>query len=269
MMKETQKGFAMTEQTKREKILQRVLNLRAKAENDGASESEMREAFSMASKLMESYEIEEAELALAESEGRIVLDVVSKKADTSALKGKHRHKITLCISAIAKFTQTKSAYNTGTGAITYVGHRPDTELANYLTAVVREALDREYENYRKSNVSVGYGAKASFQTAMASRVSNRLYRMAEEAEQERQSNKKRAQIENSNEASSNALVVCEIAEQKRKEVDTAFTKNFPKLRTASGFSFAKNRTAFGAGREAGDRLQLGKSVGGTKTKKIA
>lgn len=262
----------MTEQTNREKILQRVLNLRARAENDGSSEAEMQTAFTMAAKLMDSYQIEEAELALAESEGRITLDIVTQKSDTSALKGNQRHKIIMCLSGINALTQTKCVYNSYNGAITFTGHRPDVELANYLVAVVREALDREYDNYRKSNVSVGRGAKASFQTAMAIRVNSRLYEMAHESENKRQDEKREAQklqIENASTASSTALVIAEIAEQKRKEVSEAYRKAHPRVRTSASFSYGSNRTAHSAGSSAGDRVNLGRAIGGSSKRALA
>jgi len=263
----------MTEQNQREKILQRVLNLRARAEDDASSEAEMNVALQKAAKMMDAYQIEEAELALAESEGRITLDIVTQKSDTSALKGRsHRHKVVMCLTGINAFTQTKAVYNSYTGDITFTGHRPDVELANYLTAVVREALDREYENYRRSNVSTGRGAKASFQTAMAMRVSSRLYEMARDAENKRQEEKREAermQIENAETASSTALVVSEIAEQKRKEVSEAYKKAHPRVRTAASFSYGSNRTAHSAGRSAGDRVNLGRSVGSSSRKAIA
>ena len=261
----------MTEQTQRDKMLQRVMNLRAKAENDGASEAEMQTAFTMAQKLMDAYNIEEAELALAEAEGRIVLEIVQQKADTSALIGKQRHKIVSVLGSIAEFTSTRSVYSRYTGDITFVGHRPDVELANYLVAVIREAMEREYMIYRRSNAAVGYGAKASFQNAMANRVSNRLYKMASETAAERKAEAAKAEklkIENSATASSTALVVSEIAEQKRKEVNDKFTKLYPSLRKSYGFGYSKNVTAHSAGAAAGNRVNLGRAVGGTSTKRI-
>jgi len=257
------------EQTQREKMLQRVLNLRAKAENDGSSEAEMQSAFAVAAKLMDLYNIEEAELALAEAEGRIVLDIVHKKSDTSALVGdKHRHKVILALAAIGEFTHTRSVYNRYSGNITFTGHRPDTELANYLIAVIKEAMEREYENYRRSNVAVGGGAKASFQMSMVNRISSRLYLMAQDAEAERQANKRKAeqlQIENAATSSSTALIVCEIAEQKRREVHDAYQTKYPNLRRMASFSYGANSTAHSAGHAAGERVNLGRAIGaGTK-----
>jgi len=258
---------------KRDKILQRVLNLRARAEDSGSSEAEMNTALTMAAKLMDAYNVEEAELALAESEGRIELEIVKKNADASALKGKkHKHSVLSTLTAIAKFTETRVVFSSYTGEITYTGHRPDTELANFLTSVIREALDREYDNYRRNTPAVGYGAKASFTSAMAARISSRLYKMAEERAAEREENKKEAErlkIENGATASSTALVVSEIAEQKAKEVDAEFRKAYPNLRTVRTMTTSRNYTAHGAGSAAGNKVNLGKAISQSSRKAIA
>lgn len=257
-------------QTERDKILQRVLNLRARAEDNGSSEAEMNTALTMCMKLMDAYSIEEAELALAEGTGRIKLEIVTKEADTSILKGSsHKHKVLLSLGAISDFTHTQSVYWSQTGSVNFTGHRPDVELANYLLAVIREALDREYDNYWYNNRAVGYGAKTAFQTAMASRVNSRLRDMARESEQTRQREKQLA-IENSSTQSSTALIIAEINEQKRKAVAEAYAKAHPKVRTVkTNINFGKNITAHVAGRNAGDRLNLSKAVSSSKLKLIA
>lgn len=257
----------------RDKILQRVINLRARADDDASSEAEMNTALSMAMKLMDSYNIEEAELALAESEGRIELEIVQKVADTSMLKGsKQKHKVLNTLSSIAKFTETKVVVSTWSGDITFTGHRPDAELANYLVAVVKESLDREYDRYRRNTPAVGYGAKNSFQLAMATRVSQRLSDMANERDQDRRTAKKEAQklkIENAATASSTALVISEIAEQKAREVNDQFRKAYPKLGNIKTSYRYSNGTAHGAGRAAGDRVNLGRSIGSSTRKTLA
>lgn len=262
----------MADQTAREKILQRVLNLRAKAEADGASEHEMNTAFAMAMKLMAAYQIEEAELALAEAEGRIELEIINRVADTSALGNKQRHKVILTLSAVAEFTSTRVVYNSYNGNITFTGHRPDVELANYLVAVVKEAIDREYHNYRVATPAVGRGAKSAFQQAMAYRISNRLYRMARESAQEIKEKKMQAErlrIENKDTASSTALVVAEMVEQKRKGVEELFKKTHTRLRAGSGFRMSGNGNAYSAGSQAGDRVNLGRAISSANQKAIA
>ncbi len=259
---------------KRDKMLQRVLNLRQKAENAAASEAEMNAALDMAAKLMDAYNIEEAELSIAEAEGRIVLDVITRKSDQNVNKkgSKQKHKVLQTLSAINVFTETKCVYSSYTGRITFTGHRPDVELAEFLVAVIKEALDREYEAYRKANTKVGYGAKASFQNAMANRVSTRLYKMARDRFQERKANKEEAErlkLENAETSTSTALVVSEIAEQKAREVKDAYRKAHPRVRTRTTYSRSSNYTAHGAGQKAGDRVNLGRAVSQNKTKALA
>jgi hypothetical protein len=232
----------------------------------------MNTALSMCAKLMDAYNIEEAELAIAESEGRIELEVVHKVADTSLLKGtSHKHVVVKVLSSIAVFTETRVVMNPGSGRITFTGHRPDTELANYLVAVIREALDREFDNYKRAAAGrIGYGAKNSFQNAMAQRVSQRLNNMASERTRERASAKQEAQkrmIENAATASSTALIVSEIAEQKAREVRSEFEKAYPKLRSISLSWTSSNGTAHGAGRAAGERVNLGRAISGTGSAK--
>jgi len=266
---ETQTQFASSEQ--RTKMLQRVLNLRSRAEDAGSSEAEMNTAMTMCQKLMDSYNIEEAELAIAEASGEIKLEIVQKVADSSVLKGKRqKHKIIACLSGIAKFTETRVVLNTYNGSITFTGHRPDTELADFLTGVIRSALDREYDNWRRDMPAVGYGAKSSFQNAMAIRISNRLRDMADERDDLRVKNKRAAQmIENTATASSTALIICDIAEQKAKEVNAEFNKAHPRLRSVATSTRSTNGTAHGAGRVAGDRVNLGRAIGANSQKALA
>lgn len=261
----------MTEPTvdeKRTKILQRILNLRAKAEDDGASEAEMNTALIMCEKLMNSYGVAEAELALAEAKGEIKLEIVQKKVSVSAKKtkgGTQKHKITFVLGAIAAFTETKVVFWSHNGDIEYTGHKPDVEVAEYITAMVKEALDREFDHWRLAQAgATGYGAKSSFQGAMASRVSSRLYAMARERrdERERAAQEARVKIEHNEISSSTALVLADVAAAKAKLVNETFTKAHSRLRTVSTSFTARNGTAFGAGRAAGDRVSFNKGLGG-------
>jgi len=270
------KGNTMTIVTQtasaaRDKMLQRVINLRSRAEDSASSESEINTALTMAMKLMDSYNIEEAELALAEAEGRIELEIVQKVADTSLLKGKRqKHKILNVLSSIALFTETKVVVSTFSGDITFTGHRPDTELANYLVAMIREGLDREFDNYKRSAAGkIGYGAKTSFQNAMSSRISSRLHTMSNERTTSRKKAKEKAQIESQSTASSTALVISEIAEQKAKEVNAVFSKAHPRLGKVSSSYRSSNSTAHGAGYAAGNKMNLGRAINGNSQKKIA
>jgi hypothetical protein len=199
------------------------------------------------------------------------LEIITKTADTRILKGaKQIHKVLYCLTGIEKFTETKCVYGR-TGLVKFTGHRPDVELADYLVAIIKDALDREYENYRRNTPAVGYGAKNSFQNAMANRVRNRLIDMANERDSQRAENKKKAQtqmIENGSTASSTALVISDIAEQKAKEVSAEFNVANPRLRYVSAYTRSSNGTAHGAGAAAGDRVNLGRAINKSSQKSI-
>jgi thiamine phosphate synthase YjbQ (UPF0047 family) len=258
----------------RDKILQRILNLRAKAENEASSESEMNTALTMAAKIMDSYRVAEAELALAEAEGRIKLEVVSVDIDTTALKTNSRqiHKIVSVLSAISYYTETQHVYYSRNGVINFVGHKPDVELANYLVALIKESLDREYNNYKNSHTAIGYGAKNSFQMAMSRRICYRLIKMRDEANEQRDNEKTKAEmlkIEDRDTASSTAIVIANFAEEKKEETSKVFKKYFPNTRTVHSNSVSNNMTAHAAGKIAGDKINLGKSISEGSVKKIS
>jgi len=107
---------------------------------------------------------------------------------------------------------------------------------------------------------------------MAYRVSNRLSEMAEERDSDRRAKKveaERMRIENASTASSTALIVSEIAEQKAKEVAAEFKKAHPRLRTVKTMTRSSNSNAFSAGRAAGDRVNLGRAISGASRKVLA
>lgn len=254
----------------RDKMLQRVLNLRSRADDSASSEAEMNAALSMAARLMDSYNIEEAELAIAEAEGRIVLEIIHKVADTSLFKDgstSHRHIVLNALTSIGDFTETKVVVGNTTGAITFTGHRPDVELANYLVAVIKGALDREYYSYRNSVPATGYGAKTSFQVAMVARINKRLSQMTAARISTRADAKQEAQKRQIGD-NCTALVISAIAEQKSREVNRAFQIAYSKLGKSKVNFRATNATAHGAGRAAGDKVHLGRAVEGSNTKRL-
>ena len=108
---------------------------------------------------------------------------------------------------------------------------------------------------------------------MTNRISQRLYSMAQDAKAEREAKKREAvrlQIENASTASSTAMVVCEIAEQKRKEVNSFFDNAYKNsLRKGTGFSYGRNSTAHSAGAAAGNRVNLGRAIGEAAQRRIA
>lgn len=250
----------MTEQNPRDVILNRIANLRARAEDDAASEAEAMTALKFASKLMEAYAVTEAELAIAENEGRIIFEVITKRVKQRILTGSHRHKVQMCLSGIEAFTSTKCVIHSGYAQLSWVGDKPDVEMAVYLTDMLSLAIDREYKNWCRSQLGIGRGAKSSFQTAMAYRISTRLHDLAKETKEERKQqaeNAKRLQ----DKSSSTALVIVDAMERKEEEVETTFRAEFPKLGRARSMNLNRNNwNAYSAGHEAGNRVNFGRPV---------
>ena len=263
--------------TERDKILERIANLRARAEDNGSSEAEIEAAMNKAEKLMQAYRVDEAELALAESEGRITIEVVSKVASVKVTHGKRRHKVIVVLGAIECLTNTKcvmwtgSTYDVNYGKLEFTGDKPDVEYADYLVALIRAALDNEYADYRRKTVGVGRGAKASFQTAMANTIASRLYAMARESDAElrKAASGESRQIADKTVDTKTALVLVDAIEQKKEAIQNTFKTNHPRLRSARpmGYSYG-NGTAYSAGRKAGERVNLGRSVGFSKSSLI-
>jgi hypothetical protein len=250
---------------KRDKILERIVNLRNRADNDASSEAEAMTSLTMAAKLMDSYQVEEAELALAESEGRITIEVITEVSDTSCMNGRNRHRVMQTFWGVQNFTGTRIVTRTYTGEVDITGDKPDVEIANYLLSVIRKAMDKGYEDYKKQTVGVGRGAKAAFQQAMANRITSRLKDMKNASDAEREAASKSDEpilsIADEKIDSSTALVMIDIAKQKKDQIGTAMNSKYGnRLGTSKGFGRTSNGTAHGAGHKAGGRVNLGRAV---------
>lgn len=267
-------------------ILQRVLNLRELADSS-SSESEAMNAMKIADRLMHSYRIEEAELALAEGLGEIKVEIANEKRFGLGLKvGRVRHKVQSVIWALERYceieivlTHRRLSYRVEEDGIHAIGDRPDVELFWYLLDLVRDAMDREYLNWRRGQQGVGRGAKASFQLAMGSRIIERLNALRREREAEREEAiKEGAKLLNKSaddvrslvgsgdlrQLTSTALVIVGAAQQKREAVDREFNRVYGhvKLGSASGFGYRSNSSASAAGRAAGNNVNFGRPVSG-------
>lgn len=252
----------------RAKMLQRIANLRAMADR-GATEAEAMSALARAERLMHSYKISEAELAMAEATGEVVFEITELATDplTVGRAGRVRHKVQTCVTTIADFTDTQCVLDHNQ-KVAFTGDRPDAEMATYLTEMIRGAMDSGYNSWRRDQMAVGRGAKGAFQIAMGSRINARLRAMISDREEKvRQlalpDNHVRSEL------TSTALVVVSINKEKQEKVTSHFQAKYPRLRKGSGFSYQKNSSAQSAGLQAGDKVNFGRPVGGNDSKRIA
>lgn len=253
----------------RNDIIQKIANLRALGTNN-TSEAEAMAALGKAERLMHSYRVDEAELALAEASGEVTFEIIEQETAplTVGRSGRTRHKVQSCLHAIKIFTETECVIRGGSKEAAFVGDRPDVEMAIYLTELIRDAMDREYQNWRREQPSVGSGAKGTFQLAMGDRVSSRLFQMVREREEKVKALALPSDHVRS-ELTSTALVVASINEEKKKEVHSQFVAKYPRLRSASGFSCRGGVSAYQAGKNAGDRVNFGRPVDSERTRLIA
>lgn len=271
--------------TDRIDILQRILNLRALGERT-TSEAEALNAISLADKLMQSYRVEEAELALAEGSGQIKVEIENKTRWDLGLKvGRNRHKAQACLWDLERYCEIEIVLK-GDRGVHAIGDKPDVELFWHLLEVVRGGMDRAYNSWKRGQQGIGRGAKAAFQTSMAHAINTRLRAMTDERRQERaDAEAAAAKLLNVDAAdvrhavangdikmlsSSRSLVIASLAEQKHKAVKEAYNEAYKgvKLGTASGFSYRGGHTAAAAGRAAGARLNLGRPIGASTNRRI-
>lgn len=274
----------------RTKILTRVLNLRARADNDASSEAEAMASIERAERLMHAYRIEEAELALAEASGRIEIEIVHKRARRLQVGGggwsgkTTRHIAIMCQWNICDLTGTR-AVNFDSCHPEFTGNRADVEYAIFLQELVADALDREYANYQREQKIVGRGAKRAFQISMARRINVRLSEMKRERVAEAKAAKAAEALrlkvdasvveamvvpEAQAELTSTALVMLAHDQMLAREVNRAYKERHPRLSSARGFGISGgyNGSAGDAGRAAGDRVHLGRAIGSTGAARI-
>ncbi len=254
----------MTNDKNRTKILQRISNLRARAADDAASEAEVMACAAKAERLMDAYRVSEADLAIAEAEGRITMEIVSEKA--SLANGSQRHKAQLCWGAVEKLTNTKGVRWSHNNEVEFTGDKPDVAYAMYLFDLIKVGMDQAYTNYRRvCGGRVGRNAKANFQIEMGNAVSKRLYQMARDAARERSKVKARAEaLSDEARSTSTALVMADAFDERSKETLKEYNRKHPNVRKGPSWSNsgARNLSAGSAGRRAGDSLSLGRGVGG-------
>jgi len=272
--------------TDRTQVMQKIINLRAMAESS-SSENEAMQAMKIAEKMMRGYRIEEAELALAEGMGEIKVEIEDFRCEEGFTgQGRNRHKVQSVIWDLADYCEVKATVNRYSQTYRVIGDKPDVELFNYLITMLKDALDREYENWKRTQQAVGRGAKPAFQLGMAERINQRLRDMSYQRKNDRRDAEQaaakmlncdpediRMAVNNANMdmLTSTALVVASAAEQKKKAVDEAYRSAYKNVRlgTSSGFGYRGGSSAGSAGRAAGGRVGLGRPVGGASAKRLS
>lgn len=257
-------------------IITKIQNLREKASNEATSESEAIAAMAHASRLMEAYQISEVDLALAEAAGMVKPEVVARDSNTSIYKKQnrgaygrqgHRHPVSFCAVNVGRVTGTEiiNDHRVSSGMKIF-GEKGAVEYADYLLAIIRNAMETEYARWKDETGYVGRGGKAktSFQIAMATRINERLQEMIQERT-ENYRNPTRL-IENrvhldQQEKDKFALVYKGMVDQIQDEIQKLVSAEYYRLVSKNYAYSVKDGNAYTAGRKAGDNVYLGRGVG--------
>ncbi len=244
------------------KVKARIRALTDKTVSNGCTEAEAMAAAEMVGRLLERYA-----LSMDEVEVRAARCVQVE----APIGGRRRRPIDGCVPAIARFCDCKvwlargeasggssggAARNRGSdpadeARYVFFGFEMDASLALYLFAVIGRAIDTELDRFRARSPGLrGAGlrqASTSFQNGLVGRVAERLEAM--HAAREASVGVRRQ--------SGTALILA-----RHRMVEEAFRETKVRLRAGAARADQRVDAAFRQGWEAGDRVDLGRPVGG-------
>lgn len=223
----------------------------AKTIENGCTEAEAMSALSMASAMMDAYEVTEADLQDTKTESAI-------KEEMKDMRDPHHIRANLTV-AISKFTNTKcyrSEYKPQKFKYNFVGLVSDVEFAIWLTETLTTFIQKELKNYIWANNYTPLPPNQKrpiimgFVLGCANRINARLLELIKTSEVKASSN-------------GNALVVIkhELIQRKMNELGLD-------LRQSRSRSTRTDGDAYGAGKAAGDRASFGRPVGAGSVKLI-
>lgn len=228
--------------SKLDKMLDTIRNLRKKAANTASSEAEAMAAIEMADRLMAKNGITLDDLKESASKGGIVTDKWG--GATSVM-----HPVQYVATAIASLTETRTwlSYSpAGKQVLNFIGFEADVEYAMYLTDLVHNAMEKEWNEFRDSGDyqlmarNLRGRARSDFMRAMAHRIRQKMLAMVTEKA-----------ANPSGLIQSNALVVA-----KRTMVTEALAETVGQLRSPRQRKKKYLSSAMHAGLAAGDRTTI-------------
>jgi hypothetical protein len=226
------------------RVKARIKALTEKTVSNGCTEAEAMSAAEMVGRLLERYALTMDEIEIR-AEQCVQLKI--------PLGGQRRRPIDGCVPAIARFCECKVWLNRTEFGPCYVffGFEPDTALAGYLFSVIDRAIASELARFRSSQYRLQGQtlrvASSSFQHGMAQRLAERLEAMHRERDVSVAAQR----------AEGTALMLV-----KHRVVDDAFRETDIRLRAATSRTTIHLNGAFRHGRQAGDRVNLDRPIGG-------
>jgi hypothetical protein len=244
-----------------DRVKLKIRALAAKTVEAGATEEEALAAMNVVGRLLTQYNLSMNELDVRDASYRTIHMQIGRQK---------RHPVDHCVPSIAALTGTKTWFHKrwGTKAdstYAFFGQEQDLQMAEYLFKLIMSAMASELqafkqtEEYRIQYYRTALGDKGhrsrtagerasaciSFQRGMASRLAVRLHQMKKEQDDALKAH-----------SNCTALVVL-----KGQLIEDAFKKQSGiKLRSARVGYHVGNLSAFAAGHEAGEKLNLSRPL---------
>lgn len=241
----------MTEKLQ-EAVSNRIRGLLAKTVENGATEAEAMSSAAKARELMDRYRLSMTDVEIQAEP--IITETVERANDLRMAPADY------CLHGIDAYCGVKTWYSKSFGhrLLKILGLKADVEMARYLYEMIAGAIKVETALFQKTKSWLWSDnrrtATSSFQVGMATRIENRLQEMA------------RALEPSAKTASGTALVIV-----KNAIVDQAFAEVSAGLKRSrlSGGMVDGSSLAYGAGRAAGNRVNLSRPVSGGNTKRLS
>lgn len=231
----------------RDKILETIRALRAKADDKGATEAEVMAAAEMLARLIVKHDVKPEELEEVKKEGAV---------EKGFRQGSTLHPVlATCWNGIGKFTETKPYQIKG--EMRFIGVESDVVMAVYLSEMFVGAAKRLWREFQPTIASKGFNEqmmlRQSLYRGFGSRLSARLIELADFRAEQRKA---------ASQAHSTALVIVKTTLIKDKMAEMGLTLR----KGRKDYHGQIDGKAFIKGREAADNVNLGRPFGGAEAR---
>lgn len=256
----------------REKILIKIKNMIERTQHNGCTEAEALQAAMKVGEMMSKYDVSMSEVQFS-NEDFITFEI--------KLGTKRTNFMSHMMMAIGRFTDTKcwiswyvDGYNTYR-RYCFFGTKKDIMIAEYIYQVVENAINKEFDNYKKSDEFAlskynGKTKRANFINGITTRISNRLQDMKMEMEMENEMVYERRMndfIKESNDESIEEVHKSSIIVYDKFDIVQKKFKEKVNIKLSKSYSSRsiRDRSSYQSGVAAGDNVNIRKAVSGARS----
>lgn len=246
--------------TEIEKAKSRIRGLLAKTISNGCTEDEAMSAANKVGDLLDAYNL---------TMNDVIINSTSCITGCFVINSPNRHPFDKCVMALAAFCDCK-VWRTPSkfkkqAKYSFFGFPHDTEYAVFLSEIIFQAIMDEVERFKlTTDYLASYGKRScstSFMHGMATRVYYRLEDMKDVRDEQIRKEMQSRKLE----SNCTDLVLV----HKEEKVEEDFRKLGMRLTKAPANTTIGNRNAFYQGHDAGDKVNLNRPIGESKSNRMA